>query len=93
MSTIIGMVSVVGVEAYIISTFFKTMFLVFFFGIVHSLVFLPVALTIILPATEQTCDYIHKQHKLRRNADLVHSASRPTTMVNSGGVAAEANGR
>lgn len=51
------MITVVRVQAYLISTFFKTLFLVISFGLLHSLVFLPVALTVLLPPVER----LHKR--------------------------------
>ena len=47
------MMCLVGVKAYLVQTFFKTVFLVIAFGILHSLVFLPVALSVVVPATER----------------------------------------
>ena len=44
------------VKAYMMLTFFKTVLLVIAFGLLHSLVFLPVVLTLLLPDTANgTC--------------------------------------
>ncbi len=59
-STILGTMVLSTVKAYIILTFFKTVFLVITFGLVHSLVFLPVALTILLP--DGTWRFFGKKH-------------------------------
>ena len=46
MSTIIGVVVLSDVNAYMIVTFFKTVFLVILFGLIHGLIFLPVLLSL-----------------------------------------------
>ena len=58
MSTIVGMLTLAFVSAYIITTFFKTMFLVITFGILHSLVFLPVALALLMPTVERLSGHL-----------------------------------
>lgn len=55
LSTIVGMISLVGLEAYIVLTFFKTMLLVILFGLMHSLLVLPVTLALIVPRAEKLC--------------------------------------
>ena len=54
-SSILGISILATVDAYIILTFFKTVLLVISFGMVHSLVFLPVILTLVLPHGTLRC--------------------------------------
>lgn len=49
LSTILGMIALVTLESYLIQTFFKCVFLVISFGLIHSLLFLPVALAVFHP--------------------------------------------
>ncbi len=49
MSTILGIAVLVTVDAYIVLIFFKTVFLVIAFSMIHGLVFLPILLTFIMP--------------------------------------------
>lgn len=44
-STLLGVLALATVDAYMIVTFFKTVFLVILFGLLHACVFLPVLLT------------------------------------------------
>lgn len=48
-TTIIGILTLAFVDAYIVQIFFKTIFLVIAFSLCHGLLFLPVLLTILLP--------------------------------------------
>jgi len=48
LATILGILALAGVEAYMIVTFFKTVFLVMLIGLVHALVFLPVGLNLLI---------------------------------------------
>jgi patched domain-containing protein len=48
-STILGILVLASVDAYMIQTFFKTIFLVILCSLVHGLVFLPVGLTLVMP--------------------------------------------
>lgn len=48
-STILGMLVLTTVDAYIVIVFFKTIFLVIVFGLMHSIIFLPILLTLVLP--------------------------------------------
>uniref|UniRef100_A0A915HUA3 SSD domain-containing protein n=1 Tax=Romanomermis culicivorax TaxID=13658 RepID=A0A915HUA3_ROMCU len=49
LSTILGVMVLATVDSYMIQTFFKTVFLVILFGLLHSVVFLPVSLALLLP--------------------------------------------
>uniref|UniRef100_A0A915B3H3 SSD domain-containing protein n=1 Tax=Parascaris univalens TaxID=6257 RepID=A0A915B3H3_PARUN len=49
LSTVLGILVLVTVDAYIVQIFFKTIFLVIVFSMMHGLIFLPVLLTVILP--------------------------------------------
>uniref|UniRef100_A0A914Q2N9 SSD domain-containing protein n=1 Tax=Panagrolaimus davidi TaxID=227884 RepID=A0A914Q2N9_9BILA len=48
-TTLVGITVLTFVDAYIIQIFFKTIFLVIGFSLIHGMVFLPVLLTIMLP--------------------------------------------
>uniref|UniRef100_A0A183VBW7 Patched domain-containing protein 3 n=1 Tax=Toxocara canis TaxID=6265 RepID=A0A183VBW7_TOXCA len=48
-STVVGILVLVTVDAYIVQIFFKTIFLVIVFSMMHGLIFLPVLLTFVLP--------------------------------------------
>lgn len=52
-STMIGISLLASIDAYIVQIFFKTIFLVITFSLIHGLVFLPVFLTIFLPHAKQ----------------------------------------
>jgi multidrug efflux pump subunit AcrB len=47
-STITGIMPLLLVDAYIVRIFFKTVFLVIFFSLLHGMVFLPILLTVVL---------------------------------------------
>ena len=75
----LGMVAIVGIDAYILQTFFKTLFLVILFGIAHSIIFLPVALTVVMPYFDKIHQYCrsdarnscsNSKHQLVAPADL-----------------------
>ncbi|VDK49194.1 unnamed protein product [Cylicostephanus goldi] len=55
-STILGIMVLTLVDSYIVQIFFKTVFLVVSFSMLHGLLFLPVLLMIIIPETRvSTC--------------------------------------
>lgn len=56
------------VDAYIVQIFFKTVFLVISFSLLHGIVFLPVLLTVALPAGNDCVDDAEKQSKNVENA-------------------------
>ena len=64
------------VDAYIVQIFFKTIFLVIGFSLIHGIVFLPVLLTIMLPNA-----HIRKQKHFPRNekAEEMQFAARKLT--------------
>uniref|UniRef100_A0A158Q5K9 SSD domain-containing protein n=1 Tax=Dracunculus medinensis TaxID=318479 RepID=A0A158Q5K9_DRAME len=64
-STMIGISLLASIDAYIVQIFFKTIFLVITFSLIHGLVFLPVFLTIFLPHT-----YIHKKFDTIRDIEF-----------------------
>uniref|UniRef100_A0A0R3RVQ0 SSD domain-containing protein n=1 Tax=Elaeophora elaphi TaxID=1147741 RepID=A0A0R3RVQ0_9BILA len=48
LSTVLGILVLATVQAYIVQIFFKTVFLVIIFSMIHGLILLPIFLTIIL---------------------------------------------
>jgi predicted RND superfamily exporter protein len=48
-STVIGIMILTLVDAYIVQLFFKTVFLVISFSLLHGIVFLPILLTVVVP--------------------------------------------
>lgn len=49
LTTIFGTLTLATVDGYLVQTFFKTVLLTILFGLLHSVVFLPVALSLLLP--------------------------------------------
>lgn len=49
LTTLFGTFALATVDAYLVQTFFKTVFLTILFGLMHSVLFLPVALSLLLP--------------------------------------------
>lgn len=54
-ATFLGVLVMGTVDTYMFSVFFKTVVLVILFGLLHSLVFLPVALTVLVPRNVGLC--------------------------------------
>uniref|UniRef100_A0A915KAA6 Patched family protein n=1 Tax=Romanomermis culicivorax TaxID=13658 RepID=A0A915KAA6_ROMCU len=54
-STLLGVLVMGTIDAYIISTFFKTVVIVIVFGLMHSIIFLPVALTMFVRDNVDCC--------------------------------------
>jgi len=80
-STLLGVLVMGTVDAYLISTFFKTVVLVILFGLLHSLVFLPVALTIFVRGSVNMCrDTCRKRE--RQNMELSGTTGLPATICN-----------
>lgn len=50
-STILGIMVLILVDSYIVLIFFKTVFLVISFSMLHGLLFLPILLILIIPET------------------------------------------
>uniref|UniRef100_A0AC34G602 Uncharacterized protein n=1 Tax=Panagrolaimus sp. ES5 TaxID=591445 RepID=A0AC34G602_9BILA len=75
-TTLIGITVLTFVDAYIIQIFFKTIFLVIGFSLIHGMVFLPVLLTIMLPNA-----HIRKEKHPPRNekAEEMQFAARKLT--------------
>lgn len=69
MATFLGVLVMGTVDAYMFRVFFKTVVLVILFGLLHSLVFLPVALTVFVPKTFDFC--LNKKNKRHPPNDFV----------------------
>ena len=52
-STVIGILILTLVDAHIVQIFFKTVFLVITFSLLHGIVFLPLFLTIVIPSSRR----------------------------------------
>lgn len=70
-STILGVSVLSTVDAYIILTFFKTCFLVISFGMIHGLVFLPVALSELLPEQKNKGKLVLKTNIIEPQAPVI----------------------
>lgn len=66
-ATFLGVLIMGTVEAYMFAVFFKTVFLVILFGLMHSIIFLPVALTVFVPQRLDLCRPKKIQSKLSPN--------------------------
>jgi predicted RND superfamily exporter protein len=55
-STVIGIMVLIFVDAYIVQLFFKTIFLVIVFSLLHGIVFLPILLTVVVPEKKRKED-------------------------------------
>ncbi|KAI6185612.1 SSD domain-containing protein [Aphelenchoides besseyi] len=55
-STVIGIMILTLIDAYIIQIFFKTVFLVISFSLLHGIVFLPILLTVVIPQTKSSVE-------------------------------------
>ncbi|CAD5226735.1 unnamed protein product [Bursaphelenchus xylophilus] len=53
-STVIGIMILAFVDAYIVQLFFKTVFLVISFSLLHGIVFLPIFMTVVMPGKMNT---------------------------------------
>lgn len=68
-ATFLGVLIMGTVDAYMFSVFFKTVFLVIIFGLMHSIIFLPVALTVFVPRKLNSC----RPKKIRGNDERMNT--------------------
>ena len=86
-SSIVGILMLLGSSGYIFHTFFKVMFLVMLFGLLHSVLFLPVVLSLIGP---ETADHVgdvkeHDDKKGHFKKNLGNSSVYPLYVIDCNG--------
>ncbi|VDN07153.1 unnamed protein product [Thelazia callipaeda] len=82
LSTILGIMVLTTVDAYIVQIFFKTVFLVITFSMLHGLVLLPILLTFVLPQTTKTSTQSNFCKKNGRKHDNNNSNIASTSTTN-----------